>query len=289
LPRHDQTPADRPSSRDAYERDDALVRRFGDLYEEQYTHVLAYAVSKARDRHAGEDVAAEAFTRLWTELRAGKAIVSPPAWLFTTVRRLVIDRGRRLRGESCHDLAHGAAPFDVVDTRPSADPFAEAARKDLEALSWNELAGVLSDQERALLTLHYRQDLSVDELADVLKDAKGSPLTRGAVYTQLSRARTSFKRAVMSRLLLYDGPPRCASLDGQLAAQSRCLTPETHTAIQAHLQSCAICQETERRLEPQAVVLSGLTLIHVSPLLGAPVWLVSPICRFRKRLGCVEK
>jgi len=76
---------------------DDIERRFEQCYEESWLPTFRFALAWTNDWSAAEDLAQEAFARLW----AGRATVdwtSPLLpWLLVVTRRLATDRFRRLR------------------------------------------------------------------------------------------------------------------------------------------------------------------------------------------------
>jgi RNA polymerase sigma-70 factor (ECF subfamily) len=252
---------DHPPDRDRRRRQHSPATEFRRLYDEHLPLVLARAIRDAPNRDVAEDATAEAFARLWKKLDAGEPIENPPAWTWTVARNLIVDWYR----------SHARQDFrDPSDNEP--DPTTIPPEDgDLELPDWDEIAGALGARERELLTLHYKRDIDVEGLTRRLKDRHGNPLTTGAIYTQLSRARSAWRQAIVSWLLLRAGRARCRDLDGLPAAGVR-LTPDLHSTVRAHLEHCPVCEETERDVRARAATLSGLALVPMSPQLSDAIW-----------------
>jgi RNA polymerase sigma-70 factor (ECF subfamily) len=104
-----------------------------------------------------EDVAQEAFVRLWQTGMAESEPQRASAWLYRTTTRLSIDR---LRAERCRNGAEAAiralAPPPVIEDR-------SAARHELE-----RLASLIPEAELEAAILHRVDRLDQGEIAKVL-------------------------------------------------------------------------------------------------------------------------
>jgi RNA polymerase sigma-70 factor, ECF subfamily len=132
-----------------------------------------------------EDVAQEAFLRLWTTAgRYDPARAAPSTWLYRIALRLAIDRNRR------HDFRR----FVGLETAPEPDddaPDSEAqvAGRERLRLARAGLDGLPDRQRRALL-LQAVAGLTTSEIADVLG------ASTGAVEQLLVRARAGLRAAM---------------------------------------------------------------------------------------------
>ncbi|MGI4879475.1 MAG: RNA polymerase sigma factor [Janthinobacterium lividum] len=136
--------------------------------------VLGLATRMLSDVAEAEDVAQEAFLRVWrnaTVWQPGRARFD--TWLHTVVLNLCRDRLRRRR------VTTGDAVPDVADPTPDAEArLIEAERGSAVA---NAIAGLPERQREAILLVHY-QDLSGAEAAAALElsvEALESLLARG--------------------------------------------------------------------------------------------------------------
>lgn len=153
-------------------RGDAAATRL--LVAAKLPRTLGLAMRMLRDASEAEDVAQEAFVRVWKHAGAwqpGRARFD--TWLHTVVLNLCRDRLRRRR-----EVVGDTMP-DVMDPSPDAETsLLETERSDAVA---NAIAALPERQREAILLIHY-QELSAVEAAkvlDVSAEALESLLARG--------------------------------------------------------------------------------------------------------------
>jgi RNA polymerase sigma-70 factor (ECF subfamily) len=154
--------------------DHAYERAFAD----HWSDVFRFALAWTNDWSAAEDLAQEAFLRLW-DRRARLDWERPVLpWLLVTTRRLATDRFRQLRrrlgGSSSVRAADPATSDEAVHDR------------------WLDVAAgmaVLSPLERTALVLTALDGMTYDETADLLGTSAG------ALRAAVSRARVKLETA----------------------------------------------------------------------------------------------
>ena len=140
--------------------------RFHDAFVRDWPAVFRFAVAWTNDLSSAEDIAQEAFTRLW-DRRATIDWDRPVIpWLLVVTRRVATDRFRRLK-----------VPFVASGVRDLNDD-GVAAWIDVRAAF-----GRLSARERAALVSIAIIGLTPDEASEALG------MSRGAVRAAMSRAR----------------------------------------------------------------------------------------------------
>jgi RNA polymerase sigma-70 factor (ECF subfamily) len=162
-------------------RGDATATRL--LVSAKLPRVLGLATRMLQDPAAAEDVAQEAFVRVWRtagKWQPGRARFD--TWLYTVVLNLCRDRLRR-RGEVTSD----AVP-EVADPTPSAEGILLDAERGGQVAA--AVAQLPERQRDAILLVHY-QDMSGAEAATALGvsiEALESLLARGrrALRTRLT-------------------------------------------------------------------------------------------------------
>ena len=157
----------------------AIVDRTDFAYErafqDHWRDVFRFALAWTNDWAAAEDLAQEAFLRLWDRRRSVDWSETVLPWLLVTTRRLATDRFRRLRRR----MAGGS-----VGSPATLDPAVHARWLDVCAA-----LDRLSPVERSALVMTALEGQTYDEAAAVLGT------TAGALRAAVSRARTKLETA----------------------------------------------------------------------------------------------
>ena len=261
----DESPSDQELARRVTQGDRAALAV---LYERYFGRLFDFARRITRDDDSAADVVQTTFIKSWQAFRKG-----PPenvkAWFFALARNAAIDELRRQRRLlPAEDEADEASPLAVslADMSYEGDPQAALRDKEIADLVWQS-AAALRPSESSLLDLYLRQGLSAGEIAAALG------LSKGALYTSLSRAKDALERSVVASLLFRRGRRDCVELDELLARlQARELTRAVHQAILGHLERCRRCQESRRRLASPAELFAALPPAIPPPSLQEAVW-----------------
>ena len=131
-----------------------------------------------------EEVAQDAFVRVWRALPRFRGESTFATWLYRIVLRLAVDRAARLRRRRA---VEGRPGEDAAVSEPAATGPATELGEIGERLE--RLIAGLTEAQRAVVTLYYYRDQSVEEVARLL----GSP--ENTVKTHLSRARAALRAA----------------------------------------------------------------------------------------------
>jgi RNA polymerase sigma-70 factor (ECF subfamily) len=177
-----ETPAAR-SLQDWIERarngDPDAFRVLVDLHRDR---AYALALRIVRVPADAEEVAQDAFVRVWRALPHFRGDAALSTWLHRIVVRLAIDRAARLRG-----LRQRETSWEERAEEISRAPETVSASDAGERLE--QLMSELSEAQRAVVALYYYRDHAVDDVARLL----GMP--ENTVKTHLSRARAALRLA----------------------------------------------------------------------------------------------
>ncbi|MBB5352505.1 RNA polymerase sigma-70 factor (ECF subfamily) [Haloferula luteola] len=125
-----------------------------EVFEAEEGPLLRFAWGMLGRREIAEDLVQEAFLRLhahWDE------VTHPRAWLFRSVRNLALNHLRHHRRESVTDV--------IPDEDATGDPKEQLSR--LEAAgAIRLLLAELGEDDRALLTLKYDEDLKYAQISE---------------------------------------------------------------------------------------------------------------------------
>lgn len=173
---------------------DELVRAAAGGDEEAFARLVALHEKKVYNlalRMCGNpedawDTAQEAFLSAWRGLPSFRGEAGFSTWLYRLTSNAAIDllrRTKRQRGES--SLDDEALGIDAVDRTPS--PQERAEESELRGAVTAGLAR-LSDSHRQALVLREVQELSYEEIAQVLE------VNLGTVKSRISRARSALRK-----------------------------------------------------------------------------------------------
>jgi RNA polymerase sigma-70 factor (ECF subfamily) len=141
-------------------------RRFDEAFHRDWPAVYRFAVAWTNDLSSAEDIAQEAFTRLWDRRKSMDWERPVVSWLLVVTRRLATDRFRRLK-----------------------TPFVSPGVRDLNedgVAAWLDVRAAfrrLSPNERAALVSITILGFKTEEAAEALG------MSAGAVRAAVSRAR----------------------------------------------------------------------------------------------------
>jgi RNA polymerase sigma-70 factor (ECF subfamily) len=158
--------------------DEDAIERFTVLYDEHYSHVYAYAVSRF-GRQLADEVISEVFLIAWQRI----CDVPQPAlpWLLTVARNTGLSQFRAAARQRSI-----AAELAAWASEAEADVATEVAHR----LTVITALALLSEQDRELLTLVAWHGLSAPAAAQVVG------CSAAAYFVRLHRARRRLERAM---------------------------------------------------------------------------------------------
>lgn len=144
---------------------------FEAIYRRELVPLIALTTTMTGSRELGFDLAHEALARAYRDWRTVGALDRPGAWVRRVAINLAIDAHRRVERETRALARLDRRPF-TESSEGLADGFWAAVR-------------TLPERQRVAIALHYIEDLSVAEIADILR------VTSGTVKASLFAARRS--------------------------------------------------------------------------------------------------
>lgn len=150
---------------------DGSCAAFGELIHRHHERVFGFLLALTRHREDAEDLTQETFLRAWKKIHRYDPSLPMLPWLLTMARRLSIAALRRKR------------PLPETIAEETAPPNNHAAR--LWELAKRQLAPIAYQA----LWLHYREELPLKQVAEVLGKREG------AVKVILHRARKTLSES----------------------------------------------------------------------------------------------
>lgn len=145
---------------------------FQSVFMAEYASMVALGAAVSGNRSHAEDIAQEAMLRLHRNWPKVQAYGKPGAWLRRITINLALSQKRRLTAEA-------KALVRVGTPRPELPP---PLSDDGEI--WG-LVSALSKKQRAVVALHYLEDLSFEDIAEILG------ISASTVRVHLYRAKQS--------------------------------------------------------------------------------------------------
>lgn len=136
--------------------------------------MLRYAALKVADSQAAEDITANTFLRLWERIRAGEKIENPRALLYVIAHGLVVDHYRKAGRQKSVSLDL----FDDVFEGETEGDITSAINDRLNYAAVLSATQKLKDEYQEVLVLHYVQDISISEIAEILGEKENNVRVR---------------------------------------------------------------------------------------------------------------
>jgi RNA polymerase sigma-70 factor (ECF subfamily) len=170
-----------------------LMRGFEIIVGRHKNAIVSFLFRFTGDFRTAEDLAQEAFLRVFKKIQDYNSTAKFSTWLYTIASNLAKDEFKRrsrhparsLDWKSSADTTRDMPQAKAADTTSSV-PGARL-EKDEVRLSVNKALDLLDAHDREILVLKDVQGLSYDEISEILT------LPMGTVKSRISRARTAFK------------------------------------------------------------------------------------------------
>lgn len=169
----------------------------GVLYDQYRAAVYRTALAITHDPDVADDMLQEAFLRLHTYAHSVKPELPLAPWLYRTTINLCYTWFARRRWLAPLDdfLEHLIGPAHLHNPEPAAERRADRAAMQaaIDALPFNQ---------RVVVILHYLNDLSVQEIAEVVQTPAGTVKSR--LYYARESLRQQLEGAALSPEIVYE-------------------------------------------------------------------------------------
>jgi RNA polymerase sigma-70 factor (ECF subfamily) len=167
-----------------------LVRRckeddreaFRELLERYQHRAVRIALGMLHDPDDAQEVAQEAFTKVFTSIKNFKEEASFYTWLYRIVYNLSIDRkrqkSRQPQPEYKSDLGDNETdPIELLPADTKTDPYERTSDKELGARIQGALEE-LTPAHKAVILLRIVEGLSYEEISHILQCSRGTVMSR---------------------------------------------------------------------------------------------------------------
>ncbi len=191
-----------PAHADESALDHALMERIGagdhlafkKLIERHQNAVIGTVAKMLGNPSDAEDISQQVFLRIWRNAKRYRPDAKFTTYLFTITRNLVFNETRR-RGRKKEVSADEREEnsHHLIEESPDRQPDSELLQAELQRAVDDAIAKLPDTQRMAVVLRRYEQ-LSYEEIADVLK------LSVSAVKSLLFRARTTLRESLSAYL-----------------------------------------------------------------------------------------
>lgn len=166
----------------------ATQKQFLEIYEAFHNELFRFVLGQTRNRDASLDILQETFTKTWDYLRSGKKIDQSRGFLYKTCRNLIIDYRRKKKPVSLDVFLENESSVDFEE--PDTD---QANLYDpIEKEYLMQILHEIPDHHFEILQLRYIQELTLSEIAAILKESENSVSVK--IHRALKFTRSHFEK-----------------------------------------------------------------------------------------------
>lgn len=131
-------------------------------YDEYSSLLFRFAFSKTNDRELAKDMTQDTFIKSFEYLQKGESIKNIKAFLYQVMRNIIIDYYRKKKSLSLDENLESG--LEISETNKESKIFENS--EEQEAV---KMLNSLEEPYRETLILRFVEDLSVNDIAEVLK------------------------------------------------------------------------------------------------------------------------
>ncbi|MFI5509693.1 RNA polymerase sigma factor [Mycobacterium sp. NPDC051804] len=214
------------------------------IYHRYAGRLHNYCVGLVRDHHTAADCVQDVFCIAASDIHKLREPEKLRPWLYSIARHAAL----RTLHEQRREPAFDEVP-DTVALGPG--PFTLTARNELAQLVVAAARG-LSERDRAVLELAYRQGLAGPELARALG------VSHDCAKKLLQRLRQTFERSLGALMVARHAAQHgCSQLAEALSGWDDQFTVLTRKRVARHIESCSTCDDYRRSLVSSVATLGS--------------------------------
>jgi len=223
----------------------------GAIYHRYAARLQDYCVTLVRDHHTAADCVQDVFCIAAADLPKLREPDKLRPWLYAIARRAALRKLRESRREPAFDEVPDSAAV-------GPGPFTMTARNELARLV-SAAAGGLSDRDRDVLELAYRQGLAGPELAAALG------VTHDCAKKLLQRLRSTFERSLGALMVARRAEQHgCPELAATLSGWDGVFTVLVRKRIARHIESCPTCDAYRGSLVSSVAMVGNAVIKKLS-------------------------
>jgi len=150
---------------------------FRKLVEDYKKKIFYIAFDFLRDHHEAEDISQEVFIKIFRSIDKFKRDAKMSTWIYQITVNTCIDAIRRKKAKPTMQInEEKSSDYLAADSILSAKISSPESSADASLLQIKiqEALNKISDKERAVFVMRHYNDLSINEIADVMKISSGT-------------------------------------------------------------------------------------------------------------------
>ena len=174
---------------------------FNELVKKYEKQVYNFSYRLTGNYDDANDIAQEAFLRVYNAIGSFRGDASFSTWLFRITTNVFLDERKRARAhpqsslDEYVELEESSVSRQIEDTSPTPDLVTEGKER---AEILQDAIQSLPDYQRAVVTLYHTQQKSYEEIAEIMEQ----PI--GTVKSRLNRARLALKEKLSPLRELFE-------------------------------------------------------------------------------------
>lgn len=163
---------------------------FGDIVELYKDRLFQLSYRMLGNRHEAEDIAQEAFVRAYINIHSFNLNRKFSTWIYRIATNLCIDRIRKKKPDYFLDAEVSGTEGLTMYSKIAAEgksPDKEVETMELQEIVQREILR-LPDKYRTVIVLRYMDELSLNEISEILE------IPLGTVKTRVHRGREALRK-----------------------------------------------------------------------------------------------
>jgi RNA polymerase sigma-70 factor (ECF subfamily) len=148
---------------------DGVDTALEELMSRYMRHIYNFTLQYVRIKEEAEDVTQETFFKAWKHIKRFKEGMKFKPWLFTIAKNTALDYIKKKKATPFSNMNDDTEDTDFADTISDTEPLPSElfAQKEL-ASKLDETMKILHPDHRAVIIMHYREELTFDEIAKIM-------------------------------------------------------------------------------------------------------------------------
>lgn len=141
-----------------------LKKQLTEAYNEHSDAIFRYCFFRISDKEKALDFVSETFIRMWKYLLDGNEVKNTKTFLYAIAHNIIVDEYRKKKTVSLDQIIEaGIEPYTEVE-----EPLFDA----LDSARVMECVKQLPESYSSIIIMRYVNDLSIQEIADTLKESE---------------------------------------------------------------------------------------------------------------------